>query len=55
MDRVHSIRNSKYEADFLKIIDCLLDGHGSIDSANMSFELNKYCLLINICEKAVFS
>ena len=41
MDRVHSIRNSKYEADFLKIIDCLLDGHGSIDSANMTFELKK--------------
>ena len=41
MDRVHSIRNSIYEADFLKIIDCLLDGHGSIDSANMTFELKK--------------
>ena len=41
MDRVHSIRNSIYEADFLKVIDILLDGHGSIDSDNMSFELKK--------------
>ena len=32
LDRVHSLRNSKNESELIKIVDCLLDGHGMIDN-----------------------
>ena len=31
LDRVHSLRDSKFESELIKIVDCLLDGHGIID------------------------
>ena len=27
LDRIHSLRKSKYESELIKIVDCLLDGH----------------------------
>ena len=32
LDRVHSLRNSRYESELIKIVDCLLDGRGIIEN-----------------------
>lgn len=37
--RISLIRKSKYEIDLMKIIDCMLDQQGSVDSNNVHF----YC------------
>ena len=42
LDRVHSLRNSKYESEFIKIVDCLLDGHGIIDNPLLYLEISLY-------------
>ena len=39
LDRVHSLRNSKYESELIKIVDCLLDGHGIIDNHLLYLEI----------------
>ena len=41
LDRVHSLRNSKYESELIKIVDCLLDGHGIIDNLVLYLEIRK--------------
>ena len=41
LDRVHSLRNSKYESELIKIVDCLLDGHGIIDNLLLYLEIRK--------------
>ena len=41
LDRVHSLRNSKYESELIKIVDCLLDGHGIIDNHLLYLEIRK--------------
>ena len=41
LDRVHSLRNSKYESELIKIVDCLLDGHGIIDNPLLYLEIRK--------------
>ena len=40
-DRVQKIKNSKYESELIKIVDCLLDGHGIIDNPMLYFEVRK--------------
>ena len=40
-DRIQSLKNSKYESDLIKIVDCLLDGHGIIDNSMLYFEVRK--------------
>ena len=41
LDRVRSLRNSKYKSELIKIVDCLLDGHGIIDNHLLFFEIRK--------------
>ena len=41
LDRIHSLRNSKYESKLIKIVDCLLDGHGIIDYPLLYLEIRK--------------
>ena len=41
LDRVHSLRNSKYESELIKISDCLLDGHGIIGNLLLYLEIRK--------------
>ena len=31
-DRIQTFKNSKYESELIKIVDCLLDGRGIIDN-----------------------
>ena len=40
-DRIQSLKNSKYESELIKIVDCLLDGHGIIDNSMLYFEVRK--------------
>ena len=40
-DRIQSLKNSKYESEIIKIVDCLLDGHGIIDNPMLYFEVRK--------------
>ena len=40
-DRIQSHKNSKYESELLKIVDCLLDGHGIIYNPMLYFEVRK--------------
>ena len=37
--RIQSIKNSKYESELIKIVDCLLDGHGLIDNSLLYLEI----------------
>ena len=37
LDRIRKIQNSKYASDLFKIIDCLIECHGSVHSDYVSF------------------
>ena len=41
LDRIQSLKNSKYEGELIKIVDCLLDGHGLIDNSMLYLEIRK--------------
>ena len=41
LDRIHSLRNSKYESELIKNVDCLLDDHGIIDNPLLYLEIRK--------------
>ena len=41
LDRIQYLKNSKYEGELIKIVDCLLDGHGSIDNSLLYLEIRK--------------
>ena len=41
LDRIQSLKNSKYEGELIKIVDCLLDGHGLIDNSLLYLEIRK--------------
>ena len=41
LDRVHSLRNANYESEFVRIVDCLLDGDGIIDNPLLYLEIRK--------------
>ena len=40
-DRIQLLKNSKYESELIKIVDCLLDDHGIIDNPMLYFEDRK--------------
>ena len=40
-DRNQSLKNSKYKSELIKIVDCLLGGHGTIDNPMLYFEVRK--------------
>ena len=37
-NRIQTLKNSKYEIELIKNVDCLLDGHGIIDNPMLKFE-----------------
>lgn len=39
MDRIQKVKNSVYEYDLLKIIDCFIDGHGVVDTDRVKFSI----------------
>ena len=39
LDRIRK-KNSKYESDLFKTIDCLIDGYGSVNSERVNFSIN---------------
>ena len=41
LDRFQSLKNSNYEGELIKIVDCLLDGHGLIDNSLLYLEIRK--------------
>ena len=41
LDRVLSLRSSKYESEVIEIVDCLLDGHGITDNPLLYLEIRK--------------
>ena len=38
-ERIEKVQKTKFELDFVKIVDCFLDGHGNYDSNLVSFEI----------------
>ena len=40
-DRIQSLKNSYCESEKIKIVDCLLNGHGIIDNPMLYFEVRK--------------
>ena len=41
LDRIHSLRNSKNKSEFMKISDCVSDGHRIIDNPFLCLEIRK--------------
>ena len=39
LDRIRKVRISKDESDFFKIIDCFIDGYGSVNSERVNFSI----------------
>ena len=37
--RIEKVKDSKFELDIIKIVDCFLDGHGNYDSNLVTFKL----------------
>ena len=37
---IRKIQNSKYEADLLKIVDCFIDGYGTVNNERINFSNN---------------
>ena len=42
LERVRKVQNSKYEHDLLKMIDCLIDGYGFVNSDHVNFSLKSF-------------
>ena len=40
LNRIRKVHNSNFESDLFKIIDCLIDGYGSVNSERVSFSTN---------------
>ena len=40
LERIRKVQNSKYETDLLKIVDCFLDGFGTVNSERINFSIN---------------
>ena len=38
-ERIEKVKKTNYELELIKIVDCLLDGHGNYDSNLVSFEI----------------
>ena len=42
LERVRQVQNSKCEHDLFKIIDCLIDGYGFVNSDHVNFSINSF-------------
>ena len=40
LERNRKVQNSKYETDLLKIVDCFIDGYGTVNSERINFSIN---------------
>ena len=40
LERIRKVQNSKYETDLLKIVDCFIDGFGTVNSERINFSIN---------------
>ena len=40
-DLIQTLKNSKYESELIKTVDCLLDGHGVFDNPMLYFDVRK--------------
>ena len=40
LERIRKVQNSKYETDLLKIVDCFIDGYGTVNSEHINFSIN---------------
>ena len=38
-DRIEQVKKTKFEVEFIKIVDCVLDGYGNYDSILVSFKI----------------
>ena len=38
-ERIEKVKKTKFELDFIKTVDCILDGHGKYDSNLVSFKI----------------
>ena len=41
LERIHSLKNSKYKSDLIRIVDCFLDDQGIIDNPLLYLEIRK--------------
>ena len=39
LERIRKVQNSKYETDLLKIVDCFIDGYGTVSSERINFSI----------------
>ena len=39
-ERIEKVKKTKFGLDLIKIVDCILDGHGNYDSNLVSFKIN---------------
>ena len=40
LERIRKVRNSKYGTDLMKIVDCFIDGYGTVNSERINFSIN---------------
>ena len=40
LDRIRKVQNSKYEADLFRIIDCFINGYGSVNNERVNLSIN---------------
>ena len=38
-DRIEQVKNTKFEVEMIKLLDCFLDGHGNYAGSLVSFKL----------------
>ena len=41
-ERIEKVENTKFELDFIRMLDCFLDGHGNYDSNLVSFQIKSF-------------
>ena len=42
LERVRKVKNSKYEHDLLKLIDCFIDGYGFLNRDHVNFSIKNF-------------
>ena len=40
LERIRKVQNLKYETELMKIVDCLIDGYGTVNSERINFSIN---------------
>ena len=53
-DRVEQVKETKFELELIKIVDCFLDGHSIYSSSLVSFQMkslqtNRFLIFKEIC------